>query len=132
METGRDLAGKGDLPRRLGCGALPVVLALALLDAGLRIHAAFWPALALSVLVLWFGRRWMAGTLLTRALGISVAIAVLLLPALATLVVFAFGIGTLLALVVCLLVPVLLWDLFVWQPHKGRFARARAERRGLP
>jgi hypothetical protein len=129
METAQD--ARHHFLRWLGLGVLPIVLTLALIDVGLRVHVAFWPDLVLSALVLWFGRRWMAGTLVTRSLGISLAIVLVLLPALLTAWT-ATGAGPIAALVFCLAVPVLLWDLFVRQPHKGRFARARAERRGLP
>lgn len=119
----------GDFLQRLGYGILPVALTLALLDTGLRWRVAFWPALTLSLLVLWLGRRWMAATLLTRSLGISLAIVVLALPVLVTAWILT-GVGPVAALVICLALPVMLWDLFVGQPHKGRFARARAERKG--
>jgi Putative prokaryotic signal transducing protein len=117
--------------QRLGYGVLPIALTLVLLDAGLRVRAAFWPALALGILVLWLGRDWMAATLVTRSLGISLAIVVLILPVLVTAWVVT-GVSPIAALVFCLAIPVLLWDLFVSQPRKGRFSRARAERRGLP
>jgi membrane protein implicated in regulation of membrane protease activity len=93
------------------------------------VRFAFWPAVILSAVALWLGRRWMAGMLITRCAGIALAVAVALVPALA-----AFFANLTLSLILMpaylLLLPLLLWDLFVRQPHKGRFARARAERRG--
>lgn len=124
-------AGNGHLLERFGYGLLPIVLTLALLDTGVRVRATFWPDLVLSALVLWFGRRWMAGTLLTRSIGISLAIVLVLLPVLLPDSAIT-GAGPIAALAGCISLPVMLWDLFIRQPHKGRFARARAERRGIP
>lgn len=114
---------------RLGFGVLPIVLALALLDAGLRVRSLFWPDLVLTLAVLWFGRSWMARTFLTRSFGAGLAIVSILLPALLT-VWDMTNVTPVVGLASCLLIPMWLWDLFVRQPHKGRFARARAERRG--
>ena len=122
-------ANAGDYLPRLGFGILPIVLALALLDAGLRVHALFWPDLVLTLAVLWFGRSWMTRTLLTRWFGAGLAIVAILLPALLT-VWDMTNVTPVVGLASCLLIPIWLWDLFVRQPHKGRFARARAERRG--
>src|ERR1700735_3507151 len=102
-------------------GAAPVGIVVALLYVGLAVRFAFWPAVILSEVVLWLGRWWMAATLITRCAGIALAIAVGLAPALA-----AFFATLTLSLILMpaylLLLPLLLWDLFVWQPHKGRFA----------
>lgn len=122
---------EGHSLERLAYGVLPIVLALALLDAGLRVRAAFWPVFVLSAAVLWLGQRWMAGTLVTRSLGISLAATLVLLPALLTTWVVT-SVAPIAELVSFLMLPVLLWDLFVRQPRRGRFSRARAERRGLP
>ncbi|HTV15983.1 MAG TPA: hypothetical protein VME68_14780 [Acidobacteriaceae bacterium] len=123
--------GESSVLEQFGYGLLPIVLALALLDAGLRVRAMFWPDLVLSALVLWFGRRWMAGTLLTRSAGISLGIVMVLLPVLLSDSAIT-GVGPIAALAGCLSIPVMLWDLFIRQPYKGRFSRARAERRGTP
>jgi hypothetical protein len=130
-EAAGNKGGESRFLERFGLGIVPVAFTLALLDAGLRVRAASWPSLALSLLVLWFGRRWMAATAITRALGISLAVLILLLPAM-TAFAIALGFAQIVAPLGFIVVPVLLWDLFVRQPHKGRFARARAERRGLP
>jgi hypothetical protein len=66
----------------------------------------------------WF-TKW-AGRLLAAYLGLALA----LIP---FGILFTLG-QTLMSLLI-MAVPVLLWDLFVRQPHRGRFARARAERR---
>jgi hypothetical protein len=114
---------------RFAKGAMPVAIVVGLLYFGLAVRFAFWPAVILSAVALWLGRRWMAGMLITRCAGIALAVAVALVPALA-----AFFANLTLSLILMpaylLLLPLLLWDLFVRQPHKGRFARARAERRG--
>ncbi len=44
----------------------------------------------------------------------------------------ALGLGLVLLPLFLLAVPFLVYDLFFRQPRKGRFARARAERRNLP
>jgi len=71
----------------------------------------------------------MTRTLLTRWFGAGLAIVAILLPALLT-VWDMTNVTPVVGLASCLLIPIWLWDLFVRQPHKGRFARARAERRG--
>jgi hypothetical protein len=115
---------------RLVRGAGPLALVVGMLAVGFRVKPASLPAILLSLGVLWRGWRWVGGTLLTRSLGIGLGVMVGLLPAL-----IAFGLvfdlrGALMP--ACLLaLPVLLWDLFVRQPQKGRFARAREARRPM-
>jgi membrane protein implicated in regulation of membrane protease activity len=110
-------------------GSAPVGIVVGLLFLGVTVQLAFWPAVIVGIVVLWLGRRWLAGTMVTRCAGIALAVAVGPVPALA-----AFFANLTLSLILMpaflLLLPLLLWDLFVRQPHKGRFARARAERRG--
>lgn len=90
-----------------------------------------WIALAGSAAVLGFGRRWLAATVPARIAGVYLGFATAFLAVLR-----AFGFGAdfwWVALpAVFLAVVAVLYDLFVWQPHKGRFARARSERRGWP
>lgn len=118
--------------RRAWKGILPILLSLGLLyAAGEPRPATAWIALVLSGAVLWLGRRWMAALTLTRIAGVYLAFATAFL---AVLRVFGFTSNFWwVALPVAFLAVVgTLYDLFVWQPHKGRFARARAERRGWP
>lgn len=107
-----------------------VSLALLYLAAGQR-PALPWAALAGSAAVLWFGRRWLTASLPARIAGVYLGFATAFLAVLR-----GFGFSAdfwWVALpAVFLAIVALLYDLFVWQPHKGRFARARAERRGWP
>ena len=120
---------------RLAKGTLPIAIVI-----GLRLALAFDPSpniaraavvYLFSAFTLWLGWKWMAATALTKWIGMFFA-GILAI----WLVLLAFGIT--LALLQLLLAPFLLalafvlYDLFIRQPHKGRFARARAERRGLP
>ncbi len=120
---------------RIVKGTVPVLAVLGLLDAlsreprqnlldGILVEA-------LCALVLWLAWRWMQGTFVTKWAGRFLAAYLAL-----GLVLFAFAvtltIGEIVLAIVLMAIPALLWDLFVWQPHKGRFARARAARRGLP
>jgi hypothetical protein len=100
---------------------------LAVLDVGQRFRWAFWPAFVACAAALWWGRRWMASTVLTRTVGIAFAILMGLLPAL-FLVMPALTVEPLIGILFCLSIPLLLWDFFVVQPHRGRFARAREAR----
>ena len=90
-----------------------------------------WMALAGSGAVLGLGRRWLAISVPARIAGVYLGFATAFMAVLR-----AFGFSAdfwWVALPAALLAVVaLLYDLFVWQPHKGRFARARAERRGWP
>ncbi|MGB6130254.1 MAG: hypothetical protein WBG54_00600 [Acidobacteriaceae bacterium] len=114
-------------------GSMPVLLVLGLLYALSRKPRQDIPevvlAEALCAVALWLGWRWMQGTFVTRWAGrlfaAYLALGLVLLP---FAVVLTMGQITLMILLMA--VPVMLWDLFVRQPHKGRFARARAERRG--
>lgn len=118
---------------RLARGILPVAVVLALLYAGSRLRnpgvlasigVEFGSVVALAV-----GWRWMQETFLTLWVGRLLAAYLAL-----GLVFLALGVTLTFGEIVCLLgllaVPVWVWDLFVGQPHKGRFTRARAERRG--
>ena len=113
-------------------GAAPLLVSLGLLyAAGDPRPAVAWSALALSAAALILGRRWIGATLLARIAGIYLGFATALF---AVLRVFGFSVDFWwMALpAIGLAVVGLLYDLFVWQPYKGRFARARAERRGWP
>lgn len=112
--------------------AAPNVVALCVLyAAGDPRPVVAWSALALSAAVLIGGRRWIASTLFARIAGIYLGFATAFFAVLR-----AFGFTAnfwWMALPAIFLAVVgLLYDLFVWQPYKGRFARARAERRGWP
>ena len=119
---------------RLAKGAVPISLAMGFLYfAGRAGHGGVvrWGGLLLSGIALGLGWRWMAGTAITRWVGAYLAICTVFFAVLAA---FGFAVEFVwVGLPVVLLAFVAaLYDLFVWQPHKGRFARARAERRGLP
>jgi hypothetical protein len=112
--------------------AAPILVALGILYAADDPRPAVaWIALALSAAVLIAGRRWIATTLLARIAGVYVGFATGFFAVLR-----AFGFSAnfwWMALpAIFLAVAGLLYDLFIWQPYKGRFARARAERRGWP
>jgi hypothetical protein len=126
--------GKSDFAQRLGYGVLPIAIATGLLYlAELPRYTALvrWCALGLTAATLWLGRHWMAGVSITRWAGIYLAIVTAFIGVLG-----AFGFSVAFSWVILplllLVVAGTLADLFVAQPHKGRFARARAERRGLP
>lgn len=111
---------------------LPLLVSLGLLyPASGPGHFVPWMALAGSAAVLALGWRWLAVSVPSRIAGAYLGFATAFLAVLR-----AFGFGAdfwWVALpAVFLAVVALLYDLFVWQPHKGRFARARAERRGWP
>lgn len=111
---------------------LPALVSLGLLYPAADAARFFaWIALAGSAAVLLLSRRWLAATGPARVAGAYLAFATVFMAVLR-----AFGFSTdfwWVALpAVFAAVVGLLYDLFVWQPHKGRFARARAERRGWP
>jgi hypothetical protein len=115
-------------------GAVPALIAMGFLYAAGREGSAAlvrWGGLVLSGVALGLGWRWMAGTAITRWVGAYLAICTAFFAVLA-----AFGFAVEFVWVgmpvVILTFAAGLYDLFVWQPHKGRFARARAERRGMP
>lgn len=118
---------------RLARGSLPVAVVLVLLYVWSRswsqnvfasIGVEFACMAALAV-----GWRWTQANFLTRWLGrLLAAYLALGLVFLALAITLTFG--EILFLLALLVAPVWIWDLFVRQPHKGRFARARAERRG--
>lgn len=83
--------------------------------------------LVLCAICLWLGWRWMKGTLIAKWIGFCFAAWVAV-----RLVLFPFTISVALLPFLLLLIPIALYDLFILQPWKGRFARARAERRGIP
>lgn len=130
------MGGRGGKPGGRGralLGWMPVVVVLSLLYAAAAEPRALlqWGALALSAAVLWMGRRWLRRTAVTSWAGVYLSFATGF-----SAVLLAFGFGVSFRWIVLpglfLAVPGFFYDLFVWQPHKGRFARARAERRGLP
>jgi hypothetical protein len=130
--TGPGVAG--DFSQRLGRGALPVAIAVGLLylaDAPGRETLVRCTALALAAASLWLGWNWMAGARITRWAGFYLAICTAFTAALAAFG-FAVGFSWVTVPLAALVVAGVLGDLFIGQPYKGRFARARAERRGLP
>ncbi|MGC2636091.1 MAG: hypothetical protein WA294_02860 [Acidobacteriaceae bacterium] len=118
---------------RFAKGSVPIVIVLGLLYAQSRQTRENLLESILVLLVcaitLGVGRRWMQGASFTRWAGRILALYLAL-----GLVLLGFAVtltfGEILFVLALLAVPVWLWDLFVRQPHKGRFARARAERRG--
>ncbi len=122
---------------RFAKGATPVAIVLGLLYVLSRNRSADgagdWLAelviTALCCFTLWAGWRWLQGTFITKWAGRLLAAYLGLGLVLFTLgIVLAFSMTLFLPFLLAL--PFILYDLFVWQPHKGRFARARAERRG--
>jgi hypothetical protein len=122
---------------RFAKGATPVAIVLGLLYVLSRNRSADgagdWLAelviTALCCFTLWAGWRWLQGTFVTKWAGRLLATYLGLGLVLFTLgIVLAFSMTLFLPFLLAL--PFILYDLFVWQPHKGRFARARAERRG--
>ncbi|HEY6445277.1 MAG TPA: hypothetical protein VIY53_02380 [Acidobacteriaceae bacterium] len=118
---------------RFAKGSVPIAIVLGLLYAQSRQSRENFLE---SILVLLFcaitlgvGWRWMQSASLTRwagrILAIYLAVGLVLLGFAVTLT-----FGEILFLLALLAAPIWLWDLFVRQPHKGRYARARAERRG--
>jgi len=120
---------------RFAKGMVPVAIALGMLyvagfGAG-RGNAATWAALLTAAVALLSARRWIARTAMTKWAGVYLAMCTAFF-----IVLRAFGFAVEFRWIatpgVLLLLVGFLYDLFVWQPHKGRFARARAERRGWP
>lgn len=116
---------------RLARGLVPIALALGIVYATAA-QTRRNPLLAVAILILcgiclWLGRPWMKAILITKWIGLCLAAYVMVNLALVALSVAATPMPFLF-----LLVPLAAYDLFVAQPWKGRFARARAERRGIP
>ncbi|HKO11896.1 MAG TPA: hypothetical protein VJV22_08010, partial [Acidobacteriaceae bacterium] len=90
-----------------------------------------WTSLVLSAAVLLLARRWIAPPLVARIAGIYLGFATVFF---AVLRAFGFTVDFWWMALPALFLAIvgLLYDLFVWQSWKGRFARARAERRGWP
>jgi hypothetical protein len=122
---------------RFAKGATPVAIVLGLLYVLSRNRAADgagdWLAelviTTLCCITLWVGWGWLQGTFVSKWAGRLLAAYLGLGLVLFTLgIVLAFSMTLFLPFLLAL--PFILYDLFVRQPHKGRFARARAERRG--
>ena len=121
------------LTLRLEKGLLPIAIVLGLLYAQSRqIGENFLDSILVELfcaVALGLSWRWMRGTFLTRWFGRLLAVYLALgLLFLGVGVTLTFG--EILFVLALLILPVWLWDLFVRQPQKGRFTRARAERRG--
>lgn len=129
-----DVTSKPSVMRRFGKGVSPIVIVCILLwSLGTRESSdpmAVAVVFALCAIVLWFGWSGIQRNLATKWLGIVVALCVGVVLSL-----FVFGIVVRLSplLLVLLLValPFLVYDLVFRSRFKGRFARARAERRHL-
>lgn len=114
---------------RLVKGLVPIAVMLAIVYApGARTRSTLehFAVLIFCAICFGLGWRWLKTTLLTKWIGFCLAawviVSLALLPFVSvTLLPFFF-----------LLPPFAAYDLFVAQPWKGRFARARAERRGFP
>lgn len=117
--------------RRLLKGLLPIapVLAIGWASGIAKPHNPLidFAALILCALCLALGWRWIKATLLTKWIGLCLAAWAIL-----NLALLGFGTSVSPLPFLFLLVPLALYDLFIRQPWKGRFARARAERRGEP
>ncbi|HKO14480.1 MAG TPA: hypothetical protein VJV22_21110 [Acidobacteriaceae bacterium] len=127
------MATERTVQRRRGWKAVaPLLASLALLYLAADPRPALaWTSLVLSAAVLLLARRSIAALLLTRIAGIYLGFATVFF---AVLRAFGFTVDFWwMALPAIFLAIVgVLYDLFVWQSWKGRFARARAERRGWP
>jgi membrane protein YdbS with pleckstrin-like domain len=90
-----------------------------------------WIALALAAAALGLGCKWLAETRVTRWAGIYLAIFTAFAAVLGA---FGFGLGFSWVILPLAALAALgaIGDLFIAQPHKGRFSRARAERKGVP
>lgn len=118
--------------RRPWRALLPALLSLCLLyPAAGSGRLIPWLALAGSAAVLLLGLRWLRTTGPGRIAGAYLGFATAFM---AVLRAFGFSADFWWVALPAVFIAVLgvLYDLFVWQPHKGRFARARAERRGWP
>jgi uncharacterized membrane protein YeaQ/YmgE (transglycosylase-associated protein family) len=129
MTNGKPRAGFG---MRLVKGSIPAAVVLGLLYALSREQGGniLEPILVevFGAIVLWLGWRWMRGAFATRWAGRMLAAYLVLGLALITFsVTLAFS--QILLLIFLMAIPAFVWDLFVGQPWKGRFSRARAERR---
>lgn len=126
--------GPSGYAARLGYRILPIAFAAGLLYiATLPGYAAFvrWSGLALAAVALGLGRKWIGETRMTRWAGIYLAVFVVFAAVLSSFG-FAIAFGWVILPLMALTAAAILGDLFVGQPYKGRFSRARAERRGLP
>lgn len=116
---------------------LPLLISLALLYVAadprpaLARPALSWTALALSAAVLLLARRSIAPPLMARIAGIYLGFATVFFAVLRAFG-FTLDFWWMALPAIFLAIVGLLYDLFVWQSWKGRFARARAERRGWP
>jgi hypothetical protein len=132
MSNGKPRAGVG---MRFLKGSIPAATVLALLCALSREPGGnlLEPILVevFCAIVLGLGWRWMQGTFATKWAGRMLAAYLVLGLVLITFAI-TLAFSQILLLILLMAIPAFVWDLFVWQPYKGRFARARAERRGLP
>jgi hypothetical protein len=115
--------------------AVPIVIVLLLLYAfNQAAKPTLFEAVVASVIcgaILWFGWSWIRRNVVAKWIGILLTAYLALILGLFALGV-VLAIGPLLGWLLLLALPFLVYDLFFRQPHKGRFARARAERRTLP
>jgi hypothetical protein len=141
MTSERRGAGDPGVVRRFHGGGLPIAIVCLLLwglslspDAG---HAAVVAVFGACGIVLWFGWNSIRRSVATKWLGVLLALFLGLVLGLYALgisfLVLGIGARLLLALfpLFLLALPFFVWDLFFRAPFKGRFARARAERRHL-
>ncbi len=115
--------------------AIPIVIVLLLLFALTQDkHPPVFAIGAVFVvcgIVLWLGWGWVRRNVVAKLVGVVLTAYLVLILGLLALGI-ALRIGLVLLLLFLVALPFLVYDLFFRQPHKGRFARARAARRGLP
>jgi hypothetical protein len=86
---------------------------------------------ALCAAILWLGWSWVRRSVVTKWIGLLLTVLLTLVLGLVVLG-LTLQLGLLLLLLLLLTIPFLVYDLFFRQPHKGRFSRARAERKNIP
>jgi hypothetical protein len=110
------------LLHRIAKGAAPVIAVLCLLSVAEPDPIGQAAMFTAAALILWFGWRWMRLSRPTKWVGI-------LLAALVALVGVSLYARIAVPVLLVVVVPVLVYDLFFAQPWKGRYARAREARR---
>jgi hypothetical protein len=111
-------------------GAVPIIVVFFLLTLGVKAAVSVATYVVISVIccaILWFGRNWLRGTLVTKWIGFLLAIYASLVPGLLALG-FALRISIVFIVVLFLALPFFIYDLLFRQPGKGRIASERESR----
>ena len=117
---------------RLLKAAIPIAIVILLLSLLGRSSFAD-PSTTIGIfvvcaLILWFGWDWVKQNSLMKWSGIILAVILGVVLGLVA-VGLSLRIGLIALVLLLLAMPFLIYDLFFRQPHKGRFSRARAERK---